>query len=133
MEFAALGLDEAALAHLLGSQFDLQTRQYRARYPHADFDIVREDRQPIGRFYVERGPGDLQVIDISLLPQITGRGTHLLQGVMTEARESGRSVTLSVFDGNHADRLYLRLGFQEAGRNGPYRTLRWRGPVQAGG
>jgi ribosomal protein S18 acetylase RimI-like enzyme len=109
--------DEAKLAFLAG-QFDLQHRQYADAFAGADFSIIEQHGHPVGRFYVERTPAQLHIIEISLLPEWRGRGigAALIGQLQDEVRAGCASrVILSVDRMNlGARRLYERLGFIEA-------------------
>lgn len=61
-------------------------------------------------------------MDIALLPEFRGRGTgtRLLRELLTEGRESGRSVSIHVERGNPTRRLYERLGLRAVGEHGIY-------------
>ncbi|WP_437485927.1 N-acetyltransferase family protein [Sorangium sp. So ce1014] len=62
---------------------------------------------------------------IALLPQHRGRGlgTRLLTSLLDTARNRYPAISLSVSPDNPAIRLYRRLGFVDAGRNGTSLTL----------
>lgn len=60
----------------------------------------------------------INVHDLIVLPECRGQGVgeKLLEGVEKYARERGfAKMTLEVFEGNPAKRLYMRFGFEEAG------------------
>lgn len=115
---------------LVEMQFRAQDQQYRQANPQATFDLVEVDGAPVGRWYVDRRPDDLHLIDISLLPEHRGAGigTALVGALQDEAAASGRGVTLHVALGNRAEALYERLGFRVAADLGAYRLLEWRAP-----
>lgn len=114
----------------LEMQFAAQDTQYRQHNPHGTFDVVEVDGTPAGRLYVDRRPGDLRVVDISLLPEFRGRGVGgwLLGRLMDEAAAAGRIVSIHVEIHNPAATLYSRLGFEVAAERGVYRRLEWRAP-----
>ncbi|MGA2010077.1 MAG: GNAT family N-acetyltransferase [Solirubrobacteraceae bacterium] len=118
-EFAALGLDPAALDALLAMQHQAQDRAHRARHPGADIDLVVLDGRPAGRLVVDRTAAAIHVVDITLAREDRGGGvgTVLLQHVIDEGRRSGRPVTLQVLRVNPAVRLYRRLGFAVCGED----------------
>jgi ribosomal protein S18 acetylase RimI-like enzyme len=102
-------------------QFDAQARHYAAHYaPQATFDVVLVDGVPAGRLIVHRGPRDVRVVDISLLPAFRGRGvgTRVLQPVLDEAAAQGKRVSIHVEVENPAQRLYARLGFVKVAQEG---------------
>lgn len=126
-ELAASGWpDEAKRAFLL-DQFRLQTVHYAKAYYDAEFSIVEENGEPVGRLYLFRGERDLRIVDISLLPQARGRGlgTALIQAVFEEARGAGKTVSIHVETFNPARNLYRRLGFKDIEARGPYWLMEW--------
>lgn len=115
----------------LRSQFDAQTRQYAENYADGDFRVIEVDGRPVGRLYVHRGPDEVRIVDIALLPEHRGGGlgTALLDGLLAEAAATGRRVTIHVERFNPALRLYHRLGFQPVRDLGVYVFLEWLPPV----
>lgn len=111
----------------LRQQFAAQHRHYQTAYPDGQFSVVRADTQDIGRFYVWRGPAELRIIDIALLPAWRGRGIggQLIRTLLIEATASGRRVTIHVEQHNPALQLYQRLGFKPVSDNGVYWLMEW--------
>lgn len=126
-EFAALGMAEAQLEQLLGTQFDLQRSHFRAAYPDADWSIVTRRGDPVGRLYVARTMQARVLVDIALVPEVSGQGIGgaLIDHVLADARAAGRAVTLHVRPHNPARRLYLRKGFIETGVDNADVTMMW--------
>jgi RimJ/RimL family protein N-acetyltransferase len=108
-------------------QFDAQDREYRRHNPEGSFDVVEVDGRPAGRLYVDRRPGDIRIVDISLLPEFRGAGVGgwLIGRLMEEAAASHRKVSIHVEIHNRAARLYARLGFAVAADLGVYRRMEW--------
>jgi ribosomal protein S18 acetylase RimI-like enzyme len=108
-------------------QFQAQTLHYDEYYSAAEFLIIEQDGNPIGRLYVDRGPSEIEIIDIALLPQFrgSGLGTRLLRDILREGEESGKTVKIYVENFNPARRLYDRLGFQHVDDNGVYHLMKW--------
>jgi ribosomal protein S18 acetylase RimI-like enzyme len=106
-------------------QFDAQDRWYRAQYPQATFDVVVVEGEPAGRLYVNRGEGEIRIVDIALLPEHRGGGvgTSLLRDLIAEADAAGKRLTIHVERLNPALRLYERLGFALAEDKGVYLFL----------
>jgi GNAT superfamily N-acetyltransferase len=129
-EFAALGLNPAALASLLEMQFTAQDRAYRQRHPDAEFSVVLVDGAPAGRLSVDRGGESIHVIDIALLTEHRGHGhgTALLGALLEEARRDARPVVLEAVRTSTALPLYDRLGFTASGGDEVYVQLTWRPP-----
>ena len=117
--------DEEQKAAFLRVQFDAQDAWYRENYGRASFDVVIVDGEPAGRLYVHRGKTEIRIVDIALLPEHRGAGvgTKLLENLLAEADEGGKSVTIHVERMNPALRLYDRLGFSVAEDKGVYLFL----------
>src|ERR1700674_5810726 len=97
-------------------QFDAQTREYAARHPQAEHDVICVKSQPVGRLYLscnqarkEAGQeGDLHILDITVLPEHRGAGTGswVLKKIMADAKTAGKSVTIYVESFNPSMRLF---------------------------
>ena len=124
-ELAVVPWDDAQKDAFLRMQFDAQDAWWRENYAEASFDVILADGEPAGRLYVHRGPSEIRIVDIALLPEHRGGGigTSLLRELFTEADESGKSVTIHVERMNPALRLYERLGFTVAEDKGIYLFL----------
>lgn len=125
-ELRQTGWPPAQCEAFLRGQFDAQHGWYRKHYREADFDLLIEHGQPVGRLYVHRTARDLNVIDIALLPAHRGRGlgTFLMRRLIAEAAGAGQSVSLHVEFFNRARALYDRLGFRQVGGDGVYLEMR---------
>ncbi len=111
------------------SQFALQDVHYRRFYADADAFIVTRHAASVGRLIVERGKQHWQVIDISLMPDVRGRGlgTALLRAVQAACAAAGaETLGLQVEFGNRARLLYARLGFVEIENSGAYIAMAWK-------
>src|SRR5687767_15374489 len=49
-------------------QFTAQDVHYREHYPGASYDIILYGGEPAGRLYVHRGDGEIEILDITILP-----------------------------------------------------------------
>ncbi|HET9229066.1 MAG TPA: GNAT family N-acetyltransferase [Thermoanaerobaculia bacterium] len=109
-------------------QFQAQHAWYQEHYGDAQFDLVLIDGAPAGRLYVHRREKEIRLIDISLAPELRGRGIGgaLLRELMDEAEAAGKPLTIHVEKYNPAMRLYLRLGFKSIEDRGPYDLMEWR-------
>ncbi len=103
------------------SQFEFQRTHYQQHYSESQFDLVVVDEALAGRLYVHRGPSEIRIVDIALLPEFRGRGIgqSLIEMLQAEARTNGKSLGIHVERFNPALRLYQRLGFEMAGEEGP--------------
>lgn len=111
----------------LGQQFELQHRHYHTAHPNAEFLLLLDGAEPIGRIYLERSLPRWSLIDVALIAARRGLGigTALLAQLLDEARETGKTVDLHVETFNPARRLYERFGFQFAEHRGVYDFLVW--------
>jgi ribosomal protein S18 acetylase RimI-like enzyme len=116
-------------AAFVTQQFLAQDAAYRARWPDRRFLVVEVAGEPAGRLYLGESPGELRVVDVTLLPRFRGRGigTALLRGVCDEAAARGLTVVLHVEHTNvAARRLYERLGLVETTRDDLHARLELR-------
>jgi ribosomal protein S18 acetylase RimI-like enzyme len=122
VELELVDWDEATKRAFVQHQFSAQDEHYRSNYPGATLDVIEVDGEPAGRLYVHRGPSDIRIMDIALVPGFRGRGigTELLRSLISEAEESGRKLSIHVEANNPARSLYDRLGFHPAGEHGIY-------------
>lgn len=128
-ELVSVPWPPTAKQSFLDSQFALQHQHYVHHYRDADFLLIEQDDQSIGRYYVQRPAAhDFVIIDISLERHARGQGIAggLIGHTQQQARECGAGVQLHVqYDNTGAQRLYERLGFSVAADEGAYRRLRW--------
>ena len=126
-ELAQVPWSEAEKQAFLTSQFNAQHHHYQTYYQTASFDIIVQNGQPIGRFYVDRWPNEIRIVDIALLPNYRqqGIGASLLTQILNEGQTSQKTVSIHVEKYNPAYRLYTRLGFNKIGETGVYDLLAW--------
>lgn len=127
-ELAQVDWSEAQKAAFLSMQFSAQHQHYQAHYTDADFFVVLWDGQACGRFYLARWPGELRVVELSILPayQNLGIGTQILENVLAEATTAGKPVRIHVEHSNRAQKLYRRLGFAPVQEHGAHVLMEWR-------
>jgi ribosomal protein S18 acetylase RimI-like enzyme len=125
LELSLLPWGEEEKTAFVRSQFAAQDESYRTNYRDASFDVIEVDGEALGRLCVARWEGEIRVLDITLHPQHRGAGigTLLLRGLLAEAAENGRKLSLHVELNNPALRLYERLGFRRVDERGPYLLL----------
>lgn len=128
-ELAATGWDDQLQEAFLRQQFAAQTGHYRLHYPNADFLVIEEHGQPIGRFYIARQADEIRLLEIALLPEFQRRGigTRLVRDLLVEGTAAGQPVRLHVERFNPAARLYERLGFRVIGEGEVYLSLEGSG------
>ena len=119
--------NEAEKSAFLDMQFRAQKADYELNYPDCHFDILEMKGERIGRLYLDRPPGRIDIIDIALLPEFRrhGIGRMLLEEILDEGRKSGRKVRIYVEHFNPARHLYDRLGFRHIDTNGVYHLMEW--------
>ena len=111
-------------------QFEMQRKEYDARYPDARYDVVLVDDQPAGRIWVGADDTQMRLLDIGLLEEFQNRGvgTVLLNHLIAEAVEAKKPLRHMVFVlNNEAHRFYERLGFEVIDDVGGYKHMEWRG------
>ena len=113
-ELAAFGWPPAMQESFLRMQFQARRQAYDAAYPEAAGTILLADGVAAGAAIVWRGPSEIRLVDIALMPEFRNRGlgTLWIGRLVDEARASGLPLRLSVLLGNRAARLYQRLGFK---------------------
>ncbi|MEZ5594484.1 MAG: GNAT family N-acetyltransferase [Gammaproteobacteria bacterium] len=109
-------------------QFRAQHAHYQTHYPSARFDLILQNRQAIGRLYLDQWDDEYRLIDIALLPEHRnkGLGTQLLHDILAQAASQGKAVRIHVEHFNPALRLYQRLGFRQLEDKGVYLFMEWR-------
>jgi GNAT superfamily N-acetyltransferase len=113
-------------------QFDLQRREYDARFPDAAYNVILVDQQPAGRIWVGSDDEQIRLLDIALLPEFQNRGvgTALLERLKSKANRDGKPLRHMVFVlNNNAERFYERLGFKRIEDLGAYKHMEWRPPT----
>ncbi len=127
-EMALVPWDAAARNAFLRMQFEAQIRQYNAQHPDATRYVVHTAGGPVGSLWLARGPGEINLLDIAILPQARnqGLGSALLNRVQIEATATQKIIVLHVWQANtHALRLYRRFGFAGASGDGMHMRLTW--------
>lgn len=127
-DLAALPLPPPALTQMLELQFDAQAQSYARGYPDNRWDIIQLQGTPVGQFRVLRAPGEIRVIDLSLVAGVRGQGigSHLLHSLLQEARTAALPLRLSVEHANiRARALYQRLGFVPGADLGVHLAMEW--------
>ncbi len=110
-------------------QFEMQRREYDARFPDANYRLVLIDGEPAGRIWTGADDEQIRLLDIALLPQFQkrGAGTILLRELMKEAAAAGKLLRHMVFVlNNDAHRFYERLGFLVIEDLGAYKHMEYR-------
>jgi ribosomal protein S18 acetylase RimI-like enzyme len=126
-ELAGLDWDDNQKQAFIKMQFLARERTY----PRVDNRIVILDDCEIGRILVDRNEHEILLVDIALLTEYrnSGIGSRLINDLLKEASESGKSVRLHVLQVSPAARLYERLGFQRSGGDAVYVEMMWTPPI----
>jgi len=128
-ELAQVAWSAEQKAAFLRMQFDAQRREYDARYPEAEYDVILLDARPTGRLWIGRDDEQIRLLDIALLPEAQNRGVGgaLVGRLIEEARRTGQKLRHMVFVLNpDAQRFYERLGFRVFEEVGAYRHMEWQ-------
>ena len=101
---------KAGLCH---SQFLAQRKYYREFFEDATFDVILLAGHPIGRLYVRTSKDEIRVVDISLMPEMRGKGigTTLMQRVLIDGECTRLPVRLRVRHDTPARQWYEQMGF----------------------
>jgi ribosomal protein S18 acetylase RimI-like enzyme len=121
-EMAPVPWPDVAKQAFLAQQFALQHQHYHTHYADAEFLLIERAAMPIGRIYVHRVPGEIRLMEISLLTEERGRGIGgaLLRRLIAESEQTAADLTLHVEADNPAVRLYRRHGFEHREDRGVY-------------
>lgn len=109
-------------------QYDLQRREYEARFPDASYDVILIDDQPAGRIWKGEDEKQIRLLDIALLSEFQkrGAGTLLLRQLIEHAIEAQKPLRHMVFVlNNDAHRFYERLGFVVIDDLGAYKHMEY--------
>ena len=106
-------------AAFVAQQFAAQTAHYAQHYAGMSADVILVDDEPAGRLLVARWTDEIRIVDISILPEVRGRGagTVVLRQLLEEAAAAGKRLSVHVERENRAVGLYERLGFRPVGEH----------------
>jgi len=126
-ELTALDWTMSQKEMFLKMQFNAKKQYYKNQFPDADRNIILFNNQSIGIIMVIKSDNEVRLMDIALLPEFQnlGIGTALIQDIISEANETGKSVLLHVQKNSRAIRLYERLGFARISDTEFYFAMRW--------
>jgi ribosomal protein S18 acetylase RimI-like enzyme len=127
-ELAPVPWPAEAKQAFLAQQHAAQHAHYQQHYQGMEAWIVERGGAAVGRLYLYQMPGEIRIVDISLVPEARGEGigAALLHDVLAQAPR-GDTVTIHVEKNNPARSFYARLGFTilDADR-GAYDLWEWR-------
>ena len=126
-ELAATGWPAEQQRAFLAQQHGAQHAHYRSHYPGAEWLILEQGGERIGRLYLVEWAREFRIVDISLIPAARGQGVGaaLLGDLIAAAATALKSVSIHVEVNNPARRLYDRLGFTVAEDKGVYLLMEW--------
>jgi len=124
-EMRLVDWDEAQKQAFVQMQFEAQRQHYLITYPQAQYDVIEQEGQSIGRMIVDRSENTILLVDIAILPEYrnAGIGTRLIEDLLEEADRSHCSVQVHVEIFNPAMNLYKRLGFVKTGEISVYHEM----------
>jgi GNAT superfamily N-acetyltransferase len=127
-ELAMVPWDEAQKSAFLQMQFTAQHQYFHEQYPNDAFDLILVRGEPVGRLYVHRGPDEIRVVELAMLPAYRRRriGSHLIGALQAEAALARKPLRIHVERFNPAMQLAERLGFTPIADRGAYFVLEWR-------
>jgi len=127
-ELAQVQWEEGQKDAFIRWQFEMQQKEYQARFPDARYDVILVDGVPAGRIWVGIDDKQIRLLDIAVMAQFQNRGvgTILLRRLMDEATEANKPLRHMVFVLNdNAHRFYERLGFTVIEDLGGYKHMEW--------
>ncbi len=117
-ELAMTGWDQATRDGFVDHQFTAQNAHLALHRPELARLIVLVDGGPAGRLYVDRAVDPWRLVELALMPGMTGRGigASLVAWLAADARATGAAgIDVHVFNDNtRAAAFYRRTGFREA-------------------
>ena len=121
-ELALTRWNPAARDAFVRMQAKAQSRHYQQHWPDAEHSVILRvepgrEPQPVGRLWMYRRPGRIDVLDIAVLTAWRGQGLggQVLGQLLAEAEAGGSEVSIYVETNSPARRLYDRLGFHPVG------------------
>lgn len=129
LELSQVDWDEPQKEAFLTMQFQAQRKYYAEYYADAEFLIIEEVDQPVGRLYLLDQGLEIRIVDIALIPSVRGKGigTAILENLQVAAQTKQKFLGIHVERFNPALSLYRRLGFKEVEDKGVYFFMEWRG------
>ena len=110
-------------------QFEMQRREYDARFPDAEYYVILIDNVPAGRMWIGADAEQIRLLYIAILPEFQNRGagTILIRRLMDVAAAKKKYLRHMVFVlNNDAHRFYERLGFEVIEDLGAYKHMEWK-------
>lgn len=112
-------------------QFDAQTTYYASEFPNARHDIIllSNSGEQVGRLYVDRREAKIAILDLAVLSEYRRRGigSAVVDGLIEEARGSGKTVEVYVETFNPSQNFFTALGFEIENDDGVNLKFVWNG------
>ena len=111
---------------MIDLQFRGQQAQYAAEYGTGGHLIIELDGDPVGRLWLHRGPDELRVVDMALLPARRGEGigSLLFAELRSEADAAQLPLRLESLSTNRGAIAFAeRQGFAVADDDGVFVSL----------
>jgi len=114
----------------ISMQSAAQLADYKTKCPGAIFQVIIYNKKDAGRFFTCENENGIHLIDITILPEFTGKGigTNLLHRLIQRSNKTQKKISLHVEPSNPALKLYQRLGFIHIKNTGRYHYME-REPV----
>ncbi len=111
----------------LKQQFEAQHTHYQSHYQNADYLVIKQSQENIGRIYIDRDETSICLIDIALLPEFKykGMGTKILKVIIQEANNTQKKIVIHVENYNPAYQWYLKHGFKQVEDKGVYQYMEY--------
>ena len=106
----------------ISMQSAAQLADYKTKCPDAIFQVIIYNKKDVGRFFTCETENDIHLLDISLLPEFTGKGigTSLLRRLIQRSNKVQKKISLHVEPSNPALKWYQELGFIHIKDNGRF-------------
>jgi len=105
-----------------------QLKYFEEDFILPNFKVVWLDDKAIGYLETHENNELINITEIHIIPDAQGKGigSRIISGVVLEAKERGKKVTLGCFKENDgAVRIYKRLGFQIVGETETHFVLEY--------
>jgi ribosomal protein S18 acetylase RimI-like enzyme len=97
-----------------------QLSDYQRKFPGAIYQIIVYRKKDVGRIYTCETDHEIRLIDITLHPEVRGKGigTYLIGDLIRRSDATGKKISLHVDPENPALHLYSRSGFVFCSKTG---------------
>ena len=131
IELSMVPWDPELKLSFIEHQFDAQTTYYSSEFPSAQHDIIvlSDSGEQVGRLYVDRREEKIAILDLAVLSEYRRRGigSAVVDGLIEEARVSGRTVEVYVETFNPSQNFFISLGFKVENDEGVNLKFVWNG------